>query len=277
MEANDACTLADLANVIRKEINDPWLFPLEPCGAAGFWGMGPLMFIGDQPSTNEWRECDAGRRLFYGKLLKYSSAEAHLTDFYKRRGKGSALRQWRKHGLPPDWHTIHKPVLERELAIVNPVRIVAIGGLAYELIDHFMPNLRPRLVRMAHFAYGVKPGKLLDFEVSFRLACGIVPNDYAAANEMLKNQGLSESFSVRSVYGLGPTKPSGLNPQCAALMQTLADVCAVKAFVTDHELEGALYERRHLRTHQTPWRIWTYYRERLIGGGFVRAHCLVEM
>ena len=239
--------------------------------------MGPLMFIGDQPSTNEWRECDAGRRLFYGKLMKYGLADSHLTDFYKRRGKGSALRNWRKQGLPPDWQTIHKPVLERELAIVNPARIVAIGGLAYELVDHFMPNLRPKLVKMAHFADGVKPGKLLDFEVSFRLACGILPNDCAASLTALKGQGLSDTFSVRYVYGIGSTQPSGLNPQCAALMQTLAAVCAAKDFVTAHELERALNQRVYLRTRQAPWRIWTYYRERLIGGGLVRAHCFAEM
>jgi hypothetical protein len=56
--------------------------------------------MGDQPSTNEWLECDARRRLFYGKLLKYGLADAHLSDFYKKRGKRSGLRHWRKHGLP---------------------------------------------------------------------------------------------------------------------------------------------------------------------------------
>ena len=239
--------------------------------------MGPLMYIGDQPSTNEWLECDAGRRLFYGKLMKYGLADAHLTDFYKQRGKGSALRHWRKLGLPPDWQTIHRPVLERELAIVNPARIVAIGGLAYDLMDHFMPELRPRLFKMTHFADGVKPGKLIDFEVSLRLACGIAPSDYTASHTALKGQGLSESFSVRSVYGLGPTKPSGLNPQCWALMKTLADLCAGKGFVAGHELESALNQRVHLKTRQLPWRIWTYYRDRLIRGGFVRAFCFAEI
>lgn len=277
MQAKDVGSLADLATMIGKEITDGWLFPPEPCGIAGFRGSGRLMFIGDQPSTNEWPECDAGRRLFYGKLLKYGLEDAHLTDFYKKRGKSSALQHWRKHGLPPDWHTIHEPVLDRELEIVNPARIVAIGGLAYELAYHFMPKLRPRLVQMAHFAYGVKPGKLLDFEVSFRLACGIGPNDYSASLTALKDQGLSDTFLVRYVYGIGPTRPSGLNPQCTALMKTLIDVCGAKAFVTAHDLKHALNQTVHLRTRQTPWRIWTYYRETLIRSGFVRAHCFVEI
>jgi len=277
MQATDVGALADLAASIEKEIGGFWLFPPEPYGIGGFCGLGPLMFIGDQPSTNEWCECDAGRRLFYGKLLKYGLANAHLTDFYKKRGKSRALRHWRKHGLPPDWEIIHKPVLDRELAIVNPARIVAIGGLAYELLDQFLPNLRPRLVRMTHFAEGVKPGKLLDFEVSFRLACGIGPNDYSASLRTLRDQGLSDTFSVRYVYGIGPTRPSGLNPQCTALLQTLADVCAAKPFVTANELGRALNQQVHLRTRQTPWRIWTYYRERLIGGGFVRAHCFAAI
>jgi hypothetical protein len=174
-------------------------------------------------------------------------------------------------------HTNHKPILERELVIVNPAKIVAIGGLAYELTYQFMPKLRPRLVKMAHFADGVKPGKLLDFEVSFRLACGIGPNDYSAALTTLRDQELSDTFSVRYVYGIGPTKPSGLNPQCTALMQTLIDACAAKIFVTAHELERALNQRVYLRTRQIPWRIWAYYRECLIRGRFVRDHCFAEM
>ena len=161
--------------------------------------------------------------------------------------------------------------------IVNPAKIVAIGGLAYELTYQFMPKLRPRLVKMAHFADGVKPGKLLDFEVSFRLACGIGPNDYSAALTTLRDQELSDTFSVRYVYGIGPTKPSGLNPQCTALMQTLIDACAAKIFVTAHELERALNQRVYLRTRQIPWRIWAYYRECLIRGRFVRDHCFAEM
>ncbi len=276
MPAKHLGALTKLVTVIGQEVKGGWLFPPEPHGVAGFLGTGPLMFIGDQPSFNEWPECDAGRRLFYGKLSKYCLSDAHLTDFYKQRGKSSALQHWRKQELPRDW-LVHKAILDEELETLNPTRIVAIGGLAYNLIHHFMPTLRPRLFKMKHFAYGVKPHKLLDFEVSFRLACGIEPNNQSTTLTMLRKQGLSDTFTVRHLYGIGPMPPSGLNPQCMALMQTLADACVRKPFVTAHELGLALNQRAHLRTRQKPWRVWTYYRQLLVGGGFVSEHCFSEI
>lgn len=273
-----ASAMADLASAITK-IDNAWLFPPEPAGVSGFWGLGPLLFIGDQPSTSEWPVCDLGRRLLYGKLLKYGFSDAHLTDFYKKRGESGGLSDWKNVGLPPDWATIHEPVLRSEIRIVDPSRIIAIGDLAYQLIFNFMPDLRPRLVRMMHFAHGIRPGKLFDFEFSLQVAVGLSnPNQRQIVFAHFRQQGLSENFDLHRVHALGASDPGYLSGQCEALYQTLASVCtAFRPWASEKLLRSQLGLRHYLNTCQDPWDVWTFYRPQLVQGGVIREHCFSEV
>jgi hypothetical protein len=64
----------------------------------GFFGIRPLIVIGDQPPKASWGECHPSRKLFYGTLIKLGIPDAHLTDVIKRRGRGSGSR----NKLPTD-------------------------------------------------------------------------------------------------------------------------------------------------------------------------------
>ena len=88
----------------------------------GFFGVRPLMLIGDQPSTDPWPETHPGRVLLYGTLIKLGVPDAHLTDVIKRRGKGSESRK----RLPADF-PLHLDLLRREIGIIQPFRIVALA------------------------------------------------------------------------------------------------------------------------------------------------------
>ena len=62
------------------------------------------------------------------------------TDIYKIRGEGSNLRAWRQTGLPAARSLVHQPILQRELEIVKPKRIICVGSLAFELFTNVMPK-----------------------------------------------------------------------------------------------------------------------------------------
>ncbi|HWN96748.1 MAG TPA: hypothetical protein VNT99_17095, partial [Methylomirabilota bacterium] len=114
--------------VFAEEIQshkDWWLFPAEGL-VQGFMGTGPIFIVGDQPSKSEWPSEHPNRRAFYGLIGKLGVSNAHLTDLYKKRGKCGAL----KAGLPDDFHE-HVRLFRKEIEILQPTQIVALGNLAY--------------------------------------------------------------------------------------------------------------------------------------------------
>jgi hypothetical protein len=158
--------LAQLAAVIDSH-SDSWRFPPE--GAVqGFMGTGPLFIVGDQPSTSPWEISHPNRRAFYDLLPRVGAANAHLTDVYKRRGKSGALRT----AIPADFAQ-HPDLFRQEVDILQPTRVVALGHHAYRLLKQHVPELRPSLSRMWHFAYVVRYNKLSFYEVNMRQALGL--------------------------------------------------------------------------------------------------------
>lgn len=113
-----------------------WTFPSQG-PVMGFFGVRPLMLIGDQPSTDPWPETHPGRVLLYGTLIKLGVPDAHLTDVIKRRGKGSESRK----RLPADF-PLHLDLLRREIGIIQPFRIVALGACAEQLLLEHLPEVR---------------------------------------------------------------------------------------------------------------------------------------
>jgi hypothetical protein len=131
MTAESICTKKDALRELARTIcthEDWWLFP--PQGPIqGFMGTDPIFIVGDQPSRSEWPPSHPNRRAFYGHLQLVGVPNAHLTDIYKRRGKSGALRA----GLPDDFHD-HVSLFRKEIEILQPTRIVALGHLAHRLL-----------------------------------------------------------------------------------------------------------------------------------------------
>jgi hypothetical protein len=156
-------SLESLATMIDSH-RDWWRFPQEG-PVKGFMGDAPLFIVGDQPSTSEWAQSHPNRRAFYDRLPRVGAADAHLTDLYKRRGKSNELRQ----NLPTDFAQ-HLAVFRCELNLIKPTLVVALGGLTRELLSRHVPEVRPILRTMWHFAYPVRYGRLDEYEANMRSA-----------------------------------------------------------------------------------------------------------
>ncbi len=140
--------LTELSAAIGRH-PDWWQFPTEKrTGVRGFLGTGPIFFVGDQPSTNPWPERDKGRRRFYDGLARLGLQESHLTDLYKGRGPASGLST----GLPSDFGE-HVALFRNEIELLRPSRVVAVGSLAHRLVSRHVPEVRPILTNVVHFAY----------------------------------------------------------------------------------------------------------------------------
>jgi uracil-DNA glycosylase len=123
------------------------------------------MMVGDQPSTSAWPESHPSRILLYETLNKLGAQEAHLTDVIKRRGVGSESCE----SLPPDF-PLHLELFRREIDIINPSRIIAFGVCAEQLLLQHLPDVRKKVRRVWHFAYGARPGNAGGFETQLRQA-----------------------------------------------------------------------------------------------------------
>ena len=155
--------LLELATVIDAH-SEWWRFP-EQGVVRGFLGTDPTFIVGDQPSTSPWDEFHPNRRAFYGLLAEIGAGSVHITDLYKRRGRSGALRK----GLPADFQE-HLAFFRREVTILHPTRVVALGHHAFQLLHEHVPELRPILRRMWHFAYVVRYGKVAEYEANMRSA-----------------------------------------------------------------------------------------------------------
>ena len=155
--------LLELANEIDAHPNW-WRFP-EQQPIRGFLGASSIVILGDQPSTSSWPELHPSRIAFYGTLQKVGASDAHLTDLYKKRGRSSELR----NGLPDDFAK-HVLFFRREVEILKPTRVVAVGTLAYDLLFEHFAELRPILGRMWHFSYVVRKAILHLYEADMRKA-----------------------------------------------------------------------------------------------------------
>jgi hypothetical protein len=164
-----ASTLHEMSEMIVKRKADGWWqFPAEP-EVEGFMGTGQFI-VGDQPSTSDWEEKNRNRRAFYDLLPRIGVGNAHLTDFYKRRGKSGTLRK-RIHAneIPADLME-HIEFLRAEIALLNPSRIVALGHDAHWLLKRYVPEVLPILSRMWHFSYVVRCNKTAFYEDNARVA-----------------------------------------------------------------------------------------------------------
>jgi len=157
--------LLEMALVIDSHPNW-WRFPTEKV-VEGFLGTDPLFIVGDQPSTSQWNVNNRNRRGFYDTLAKIGAANAHLTDLYKLGGSsGELIRQ-----IPDDLQE-HVKFFRKEVELLNPTRVLALGDLAYQFLALLTPELTPKLKRVWHFSYAVRYSKLSEYESQLRDAIG---------------------------------------------------------------------------------------------------------
>jgi hypothetical protein len=170
-------------NPNRKE--QWWTFPRGTQSEGpimGFFGVRPLIVIGDQPSTSDWLEGFGSRTLFYRTLVKLGVPDAHLTDVIKRRGtSGESCKK-----LPADF-SVHLDLLGREIDIIQPCRIVALGKCAEKLLLDNLPAELGEMVRLAwHFSYGA---------YGFSKDPAIPPSKYAVGFEKLMRAAIYDGTS----------------------------------------------------------------------------------
>ncbi len=77
----------------------------------------------------------------------------------------------RANEVPADL-TDHVEFLRAEIALLNPARIVALGHDAHWLLKRYVPEIRPILSRMWHFAYVARYNKTALYENNARIALG---------------------------------------------------------------------------------------------------------
>lgn len=143
--------LRELAREIGSH-EDWWLFPTqEPI--QGFMGTGQIFIVGDQPSTDEWGPKHPNRKIFYERLHKAGLQNAHLTDLYKRRDFAGALER-----LIPDDFLEHVNLFKKEIQILKPTLIVGLGQLAQRLLIQNLPDWKPMIPRIYHFAHVERVG-----------------------------------------------------------------------------------------------------------------------
>lgn len=155
--------LLEMALVIDSH-PDWFRFPTEKV-VEGFLGTDLIFIVGDQPSTSKWNVDNRNRRGFYDTLTKVGLANAHLTDLYKRRGSSSEL----KSRIPSDLSE-HVKFFRKEIELLNPTLVLALGELAYQFLALFTPELKSMLKQVWHFSYAVRYGKLLEYEAQLRVA-----------------------------------------------------------------------------------------------------------
>lgn len=183
-----------------------WRFPSEPV-VRGFFGDGDVFFVGDQPSTSAWPVSDRGRRTFYDSLARAGLGNAHLTDLVKARGRASALAD----GLPPDFD-VHVALLREELALLRPRRVVAVGELCRRLLAEHVPEVRPRLATVQHFAYAARPGRVPDYPSRLARAADMPVPDPVPPRPSAPSPPPADTSSGAALVKRVPCVPPGVRP-----------------------------------------------------------------
>ena len=152
--------------ILRAEIEttftDAWLFPTRGL-VQGFLGNGPVMFVAERPSTASFNNKPA--ILLYSLLEKHGVSDAHLTDVIKTRGKG---------GQPyPEDMAPHRHIFDREVEIVKPSIMIALGQKVYDLLQFSFAGSGIKVKPVWHFSatrYGSAKADTFDQQIKEALA-----------------------------------------------------------------------------------------------------------
>jgi hypothetical protein len=142
----------------------PWFFPpLEDGGVKGFFGTGNIVFVCERPSMRGGRAPDEWDLQFYSFLKKYGFGNAHITDLVKCRGLARAKEEI------SDYVENCLPFLKEEIEILKPKLLVAVGKVAYKVLNNRIkpqyPNLK--IERITHYSYAFRYNKPAKIESDF--------------------------------------------------------------------------------------------------------------
>lgn len=127
------------------EWREVWFFPPFD-GVEGWRGTQRIMFVGLNPSTGRFGT-DADR-LLYARLKRNGFARAHLTDVIKERAIGRDVDKIERDAARMERY---RKYLRREVDIIRPRLIVAMGHRAYRFVADWLGSQAP-VRRIPHYA-----------------------------------------------------------------------------------------------------------------------------
>jgi hypothetical protein len=155
--------LLELARVIDSHA-DWWRFPDEDV-VQGFLGTGPIFIVGIRPSKSEWGPNHPHRRFFYDLLARVGAANAHLTDIYKRRGHSKDIEVEAEEDFQE-----HLLFFQKEIEILCPTLIIAMGVEASNRFRWHMPKLEAITRHVSHYMSAIRSGRRSEYELKMRAA-----------------------------------------------------------------------------------------------------------
>ena len=157
--------LKQLKKEIEAMISDAWLFPIDPRvpKVQGFLGPGPIMFVGERPSTGRFGGPSDER--LYNLLVELEMEDSHLTDVIKSRGKV---------GEPyPEEMSPHKEAFDKEIEIIQPCCIITFGQKVFDLLRFSLAGSGIKMYQVHHYAYARRGARAAAaFEKGFREVVG---------------------------------------------------------------------------------------------------------
>lgn len=137
-----------------KTETDYMVFPSEDGKVKGFFGTGDVVFVCQRPSTRGGRIPNKWDLKFYGLLKEYGFGSAHITDLIKCRGLAGKTSARRIRNC--------FPYLKKEIEILKPRLILAVGGMVYRVSSERISELSPwskNLEKITHYSYAFRYNK----------------------------------------------------------------------------------------------------------------------
>lgn len=147
--------------------NGPWFFPpSKDIKVKGFFGTGDVMFVCQRPSTRSF-VCEDGRPEFefYKLMGSHEFGDAHITDLVKCRKKAGKLGKKEIDNC--------LPFLKKEIEILKPMLIIAVGEEVYKILterqDEILPKGQdvPIIKKVTHYSYRFDDTKFRQLDKEF--------------------------------------------------------------------------------------------------------------
>jgi len=141
---------------------DPWFFPPKNDLVKGFLGAGDVVFICMRPSTGTFPS--PADEQFYKLLKNNGFQDAHITDLVKCRSRVKIEKRKEEKEVENCFGYLLK-----ELEIIEPSLIVAVGDKAYNYLNGKLPQrYKDRLDKIIHYSYAKRWGKEQVLEKDFK-------------------------------------------------------------------------------------------------------------
>lgn len=152
---SNADELDQLRSEMEMELAAGLFFFPTRWGVEGFYGTGDVWFVAEKPSTGGFPS--RHDELFYTTLRANGFENAHLTDVSKEIGPGDA-------DITPAERRRNVSYFERELEILDPKLLVAVGQKAENELEWMDATDDVETVRINHYSWAGRWGKEERFE-----------------------------------------------------------------------------------------------------------------